>query len=174
MKSLSILATALLLSFGSFGQDKPQPSPSSKLVQTVGLTQVTVEYSRPGVKDRTIFGDLLEYGKVWRTGANAATKFTFDKPVTIGGKSLEAGSYAILSVPGEKEWKVSFYKYDKPGWNTYTELDPVASTTVTPTKLSEPVETFIIDINNLRDTSATIDLVWQNTKVSIPVTVGKK
>lgn len=173
MKSLSLLAIALLLSFSSIGQDKPQPSPSSKLVQTVGLTQVTVEYSRPGVKERTIFGDLLKYGEVWRTGANAATKFTFDKPVTIGGKSLEAGSYTILSVPGEKEWKVSFYKYDKPGWNTYTELQPVVSTNITPTKLSEPVETFIIDINNLRDTSATIDLVWQKTKVSIPITVGK-
>lgn len=173
MKSLSLLAIALLLSFSSIGQDKPQPSPSSKLIQTVGLTQVTVEYSRPGVKDRTIFGDLLKYGEVWRTGANAATKFTFDKPVTIGGKSLEAGSYTILSVPGEKEWKVSFYKYDKPGWNTYTELQPVVSTNITPTKLSEPVETFIIDINNLRDTSATIDLVWQKTKVSIPITVGK-
>ena len=173
MKSLSLLSIALLLSFSSIGQDKPQPSPSSKLIQTVGLTQVTVEYSRPGVKDRTIFGNLLKYGEVWRTGANAATKFTFDKPVTIGGKSLEAGSYTILSVPGEKEWKVSFYKYDKPGWNTYTELQPVVSTNITPTKLSEPVETFIIDINNLRDTSATIDLVWQKTKVSIPITVGK-
>jgi len=174
MKSLSVLAIALLFTFSSFGQDKPQPSPGSKLVQTVGLTQVTVEYSRPGVKDRTVFGGLLEYGKVWRTGANAATKFTFDKAVKIAGKSLDAGSYTILTVPGEKEWKVSFYKYDKPGWSSYTELDPVASTMIKPTKLSEPVESFIIDINNLRDTSATIDLVWQNTKVSIPLSVGSK
>ncbi len=172
MKSLILFAASLFICFNSMGQNGPAPSPASKLVQTVGLTQVTVEYSRPGAKDRTIFGDLLKYGEMWRTGANAATKFTFDKPVKIDGQDLPAGSYTILTVPGEKQWKVNFYKYDQASWGSYTEKKPDVSATVTPKKLSEPVETFIIDINNLRDTSATIDLVWQNTKVSIPLTVG--
>lgn len=172
MKSILLFATSLLFCFTTIAQDKPAPSPSSKLVQTVGLTEVTVEYSRPGVKGRTVFGGLEEFGELWRTGANAATKFTFDKAVKIGGKDLAAGSYAILTVPGKKEWKVNFYKFEKPGWSSYAEKDPDASTTVASTSLSESVETFLIDINNLRDTSATIDLMWQNTKVSIPLTVG--
>lgn len=174
MKLFTLIALALLVSMHTYGQDKPAPSPASKLVQTVGLTQVTVEYSRPGVKDRTVFGGLEEFGEFWRTGANAATKFTFDKPVQIDGKSLEAGSYAILTVPGQKEWKVNFYPYEATGFNTYVEKDPAVSTTVNSSQLAEPVETFTIDINNLRDTSATIDLIWQNTKVSIPLTVGTK
>ena len=172
MKKVSLIVIALIASHFILAQDKPAPSPSSKLVQVVGLTEVTVEYSRPGVKDRTIFGDLLEYGKLWRTGANAATKFTFDKDVKIDGKALKAGSYAVLTVPGKNEWKINFYSFDTPGWNSYVDKDPAASTTVKPQKLAEPIETFTIDINNLRDTSATIDLIWQNTKVSVPLTVG--
>ncbi|XOV94429.1 MAG: DUF2911 domain-containing protein [Bacteroidota bacterium] len=166
MKSLTIFAIALLISFASLGQ---APSPGSKLIQTVGFTEVTVEYSRPGVKDRTIFGDLLKYGEVWRVGANAATKITFNKTVKIGDSNL-SGPYAILAIPGEKEWTVNFYSITS--FATYTNDKPTVSTTVKPSKLTEPVETFTIDINNIRNTSATIDFIWEKTKVSIPFTVG--
>ncbi len=169
MKSITIIAIALLISLNTYGQSKPAPSPGSKLIQTVGFTEVTVEYSRPGVKGRTIFGDLLKYGEIWRAGANAATKITFNKPVEIDGKRL-TGAYALLTVPGEKEWKINFYSLTS--FNTFVNDNPTVTTTVKSTKLTEPVESFTIDINNLRDTSATIDLIWQKTKVSIPFTVG--
>ena len=87
----------------------PKPSPTSKLEQTVGLTNITVEYSRPGVKDRTIFGDLVPYDKIWRTGANKNTIITFSSDASIDGERLKAGSYAIYTKPGEKNWEVYFY-----------------------------------------------------------------
>ena len=90
----------------------PAPSPSASFTQEIGLIEVSAEYSRPGVKGRTIFGDLVPYNKVWRTGANAATKISFSGDVTIEGEELPAGSYAILSVPGAQSWDVHFYTYE--------------------------------------------------------------
>ena len=87
----------------------PAPSPASKLMQTVGLTEVMVDYSRPSMRGRTVFGDLVPYGKLWRTGANAYTKISFDTDVTIDGQPVEAGMYSIFTKPGEKNWEVFFY-----------------------------------------------------------------
>lgn len=157
--------------------NKPAPSPASKVTQTVGLTEITVEYSRPGVKGRKIFAadGLVPYGKTWRTGANAANKFTFSTDVTINGTKLPAGSYTMTTVPGEKEWKVNFYKYDGTNSNAYASKQADATLTVAPFNMGEDimVETFLIDIANIKETSATIDLVWEHTYVAIPIEVPK-
>ncbi len=100
----------------------PQPSPSSKLEQTVGLTSVTVEYSRPAMRGREIFGDLVPFGKTWRTGANANTKVTFGDDVTIDSKTLKAGTYAIYSVPNKNSWDIMFYS-DASNWGTPQKWD---------------------------------------------------
>ena len=103
----------LLLIFGAFTLQAqiqtPQPSPASKVHQTIGLSEVSVEYSRPAVRGRTIFGDLVPYGKIWRTGANMRTKFTTDSDLKIGGEELKKGTYAILSIPNKESWELIFY-----------------------------------------------------------------
>jgi len=181
MKNLlySICAFALLvfLTTNAMAQnDKPAASPASKLTQMVGLTEITVEYSRPGVKGRAIFAEdgLVPYGKTWRTGANAANKFTFSTDVTVNGTKLPAGSYTITTVPGADEWKVNFYKYDGGNSGSYASKDAAASFMVEPIDMGDMmVESFMIDINDLRDTSATINLVWADTAITIPIEVPK-
>ncbi|MFY0601443.1 MAG: DUF2911 domain-containing protein [Cyclobacteriaceae bacterium] len=173
MKNLKLTLLALLIGSAAFAQiDTPAPSPSSTLIQDVGLTTVTIKYSRPSMKGRVIFGGLLAYGELWRTGANSATKLTFSDDVTLGGNELKAGDYVILSVPGESEWKINLYPFDKAGVGGYFSKDPLAASTVKSEKLSSAVESFTIDINSLKNNSATIDLTWENTKVSIPLTVN--
>ena len=162
----SLFSTAVSAQFNT-----PAPSPSAKLTQMVGLTEVTIEYSRPGVKDRTVFGDLLSYGTPWRTGANAATKVSFNKDVKVGGKDLERGDYALFSVPGASEWEVMFFKYDTPNAGGYGDKEPVVTLKVKPGKTGRMIESMLIDINNLRNNSATIDVQWENTLVSIPLAV---
>ncbi len=152
----------------------PQPSPGAKLTQTVGLTEITVEYSRPSLKDRAAFGPtgVVGYGAMWRTGANAATKITFGDDVKIGGTSLTKGAYALLSIPGESEWALLLYPYDKTDWSTYTNEKGLSlKMNAKAMKTSHSVETFTIDINNLRSTTASIDLYWGNTMVSMPIEV---
>ena len=166
----------LFLAIGaiSFAQIKtPSPSPSSKVTQMVGLTEVTIEYSRPGVKDREIFGGLLPFGEVWRTGANSATKITFDKDVQINGTDLKAGSYALLTKPGETEWGIMLFTYESGSWSSYTKegVTPVLSFTVKSQNIGVNVETLLIDVNNIRDDKASIDIVWEKTAVGIPLTV---
>jgi hypothetical protein len=151
----------------------PQPSPFSTVEQKVGLTDVTIEYSRPGVKGRTIFGGLEAFGKVWRTGANSRTKITFSDNVTIDGKELEAGTYAIFTIPNKESWDFIFYT-DSKGSGAPAELDESKVALRTITKVHEipfNVESLTLDINNLRDDSATLDLMWEKTYVSVPFSV---
>ncbi|WP_250432423.1 DUF2911 domain-containing protein [Hanstruepera flava] len=151
----------------------PQPSPFSKVEQKVGLTDITIEYSRPGVKDRKIFGGLEAYGKIWRTGANKNTTITFSDPVTIGGSKIAAGSYAIFTKPGESLWEVYLYS-DTNNWGVPKEWDEskvVAIAKVQSHKLPFNVETMSIDINNIRNGSATIDIIWADTYLAVPFTV---
>jgi len=151
----------------------PAPSPTAELSMQVGLTDVHIEYSRPSVKGREVFSEegLVPYGDMWRTGANAATKFTFSDAVTLGGQKLEGGSYAVLTQPGEDQWEIRFYPYESTNWGAYVELDPAASFTADPREIDYLVETFLININNVRHNKATIDLMWENTLVSLPLEV---
>lgn len=147
----------------------PQPSPSSKVEQVVGLTTVNLEYSRPSMKGRTIFGDLVPYGKTWRTGANANTKITFSDNVTVDGQELKKGSYAIYTVPNETSWDVIFYS-DTNNWGTpqkWDESKVAAKTTVSVDAIPFDVESFTIDINGLTNNGARLEFIWEKTFVAV-------
>ena len=151
----------------------PSPSPAAKVKQTVGLTEVVIEYSRPSMKGRTIFAEdgLVPYGEVWRTGANAAPKITFSEDVTIEGQDLEKGSYAILTVPNASSWTVKLYSYESGNFASYLEKEADAKVTVTPIDLSPiSVQSFSMGIGDLTDNGATIQILWENTYV--PVKLG--
>lgn len=105
-------------------------------------------------------------------GANAATKFTFSDGVTLGGQKLEGGSYAVLTKPGEDQWEIMLYPYESTNWGAYVEMDPAASFTADPREIDYFVETFLINVNNVRHNQATIDLMWENTVVSLPLKVN--
>ncbi len=180
MKRIVLFTLTVLLSFGAYTAqaqiETPSPSPGSYLKQTVGLTTIEVEYSRPSVKGRQVFGTATEqslekYDKPWRTGANTATKFTFSNDLKINGKNLAKGAYSILTMPGVKEWTVMFFPYDSGSWTYYTDKTPVLQTKVAAQDAGRKVETFAIDINNISNESATIDLIWDNVLVSIPIKV---
>lgn len=151
----------------------PQPSPSATFKQTVGLTEVAVSYSRPAMRGRTIMGDLVPYGKLWRTGANANTSIQFSDDVTVGGKKLAAGAYALYTRPGISMWEVFFYsKSDNSGlpreWNTAS----VAAVLEVKTKvLDKATEYFTISIDEMSYDSASIRLAWENTEIQIPFEV---
>ncbi|WP_343486543.1 DUF2911 domain-containing protein [Allomuricauda sp. d1] len=170
MKKLFLVACAAVLSLSMTAQmQTPQPSPSSKLKQEVGLTDVKVEYSRPSMKGRTIFGDLVPYDALWRTGANKNTTITFSDDVTIDGKELKAGSYAIYTKPGEAVWEVIFYA-DTNNWGTPQEWDASKVALTTKAQVYEmpmPVETFTITIDDLHNNGATLGMLWEKAYVGV-------
>lgn len=174
MKKIILLAFIGILSLSVSAQiTTPQPSPTSKIEQKVGLTDVTVEYSRPSMKGRTIFGDLVPYGPMWRFGANKNTTITFSDNVTISGQDVKAGSYAIFAKPSEKSWEIYFYA-DTNNWGTPREWDEskvAAKVTADVHAVPFNVETFTLDINNLTNSGATLDVMWEKTFVNIPFTV---
>lgn len=174
MKKLLLLFMTCVTVFSVQAQVKtPQPSPASKLEQKVGLTDVTIEYSRPGVKDRKIFGDLVPYGKLWRTGANKNTIITFSTDATISDYKLKAGSYAIFTEPGESLWKVYFYA-DTENWGVPQKWDESKVAAVVSVKVYEVpfnVETFTLDINSIANGGANIEMIWEKTYIAIPFTV---
>lgn len=144
----------------------PQPSPASKLTQTVGLTEVTVEYSRPAKRDREIFGGLVPYGEVWRTGANASTKITFSSDVTIKGMEMPAGTYALYTIPGKDEWTIILNKNTKLwGSSGYAEVDDALRFVVKTEELERTIESFTINVTDITNNSANIELAWDNTAV---------
>lgn len=169
----SLLATAgLLLCDRALAQSPrlefPSPSPTCTLKQRVGLTDIEIVYSRPGVKDRTIFGGIVPYGQVWRTGANGSTKLSFSTPVKLGGQEIPAGKYALYTIPGEKVWTIIIYK--NPNLNGafgYDQKDDLARFTVDAVDTGFKAETFTIDIGDVRDDSATLFLLWEHTYVPI-------
>jgi len=163
-------AAAMMISLMAQEQIKtPQPSPLATITQQIGVMEVKVEYSRPGVKDRKIFGDLVPFNELWRTGANATTKFTFSDDVMIEGILVPAGDYGLYTIPGEEEWTIIFNKNLGWGTNRYDEKDDVARFTVKPVKHSGNVETFTIGFSNIRDNWAYVDLSWENTIVQFKI-----
>ena len=170
MKKLALLGFTALLSFSVGAQlQTPQPSPSAEVEQMVGLTEVEVEYSRPSMKGRTIFGDLVPYDKLWRTGANKNTIVTFSDDVVVEGKTLEAGSYAIFTRPGEAVWEVIFYS-DTENWGVPQEWDAskVAATVKTEVfPIEMPIETFTISFDDLHNNGATLGMMWEKAYVGV-------
>ena len=146
----------------------PAPSPACTLKQRVGLTDIEVVYSRPSMKGRQIFGSVVPFGTVWRTGANNATKITFSTPVKLNGAEITAGAYALYTIPGENEWTVILNKGVGKSGTQYDEKDDVVRFKATPAKLPDTaIETFTIEFNHLRDESAVINLVWDKTVVPV-------
>ena len=174
MKKLLLFAVAMCFSIALQAQvATPQPSPFSKVEQKVGLTDITLEYSRPGVKERTVFGDLVPYGKLWRTGANKNSVITFSDDIVFNGKPVEAGSYAIFTTPGESLWEFVLYS-DTENWGTPQKWDEskvaaIVKARAFPVPFS--VETFTLDINQITNTSATLELIWEKTYVAVTIEV---
>ena len=151
----------------------PAASPACTLKQRVGLTDIEIVYSRPGVKGRTIFGGIVPYGQVWRTGANQATKITFSTAVKLEGHEIPAGTYALFTIPGENEWTIILNKNTNQwGAFQYNTNDDLVRFNVTPVTLADTtVETFAIEFNRIRDESAVLELVWEKTVVPIRLDV---
>jgi hypothetical protein len=176
-KVLLNLSALLLLTFFTVDLNAqlrtPAASPASELKQTVGLTEVTISYSRPSAKGRTIFAKdgVVPFDQAWRFGANTATKFTFSEKVKVAGQELKAGSYAVLAMPTAKEWKLMFYPYETGNWGSYLEKDAAATATVATSTSANHAETMTIGISNVKDTGADIYVKWEKTMVTIPLEV---
>ena len=149
----------------------PSPSPLSTVKQRVGLTDIEIVYSRPSAKGRPIFGGLVPYGQVWRTGANARTTISFSTPVKLGDKEIPAGKYSLFTIPGESEWTVIINKDTTSSPFAYSAGNDVARITAPAVDLAPEIETFSIMINAIRDDSARIDLIWEHTAVPIRLTL---
>ncbi|MFN5415743.1 MAG: DUF2911 domain-containing protein [Flavobacteriia bacterium] len=171
---IKVLALSLL-SAGMFNAQtlkSPVKSPISTIKQAVALSDVTVEYSRPSKSGRVVFGDVVTFGEVWRTGANASTKITFGEDVKINGQAIKAGQYSIYTIPTANEWTIIFNKnLTLWGSDGYTETEDVARFLVKTQKVVETVETFTIQFNNIKPTACNIDFIWENTKVSLDLAV---
>jgi len=170
MKKLLVLLLAFTAFYTVNAQiETPQPSPSAEIEQTIGLTEVEVEYSRPNMRGRTIFGDLVPYDKVWRTGANARTKITFSTDFMIGDETLKAGTYAIFTKPGTETWDVFLYTdYEGGGAPQTWEDDKVAAKATLPVyKMPMKIETFTITFDDLSYDGATLGMLWEDVYVGL-------
>jgi len=168
-----ILLTALIYTIAVAGSAQlrtPAPSPTQTLKQDFGLSSIELIYSRPGMKGRKIFGDLVPWNKVWRTGANNATRIKFNDDVTFGGQPLKAGEYAIYTVPGENEWEIIINK-GSANWGTeYKQEDDIFRVKAKPIKLEQPVESFTMQFANVKPTSTDLRIMWDRTAVAVPIT----
>ena len=150
----------------------PESSPAATLMQTVGLTDFIVKYSRPSAKGRKIIGNLVSFDRKWRTGANENTTIQFTDPVKIEGQILTAGTYALFTQPGEQEWEIYFYTdTDNTRVPKKWELDKVAATMKVIPKPTGKLETFSIWFSDLTHNDAHLNLAWENTKISMKVEV---
>jgi hypothetical protein len=175
-KVLYVLSFLLVGAFAANAQLKtPSPSPVAKVSQEIGLTKVDIEYSRPSAKGRKVFGDLVPFGEMWRTGANASTKVTVSDDAKVAGMPLPKGTYALYTIPGEKEWTIIFYKnttfWGVPEPKDFKEDEVQARFTVPSVPTRDLVETFSININNLRNNGADLEIAWEYTKVIVPIMV---
>jgi len=152
----------------------PQPSPTTKVEQNIGLTDISLEYSRPSMRGRTIYGNLVPFGKKWRNGANANTKITFSTDVVIDGKDLKKGSYAIYTIPNKDAWDIIFYS-DATNWGLPEKWDDSKVAVKTSSKthpLGFNMETFTIGFGDLSDNnSAMLHIMWEQTAVGVKINV---
>ena len=169
MKLSCLLAIAIILSSTySHAQITPPPSSSQKITQGFGLGTITINYSRPNTKGRKIFGYVEPHDKVWRTGANSATVITFSDDVMLEGNKVPAGEYGLFSIPGANQWTIILSKKPKQwGAYTYNQADDYLRFSVKPVKLSQSVETFALQFENMYPTSGELHLLWENTTLVI-------
>ncbi|MDP1728128.1 MAG: DUF2911 domain-containing protein [Bacteroidota bacterium] len=151
----------------------PQPSPTTSISQNFATSKIEISYSRPGVKGRKIFGDVVPFDKFWRTGANSATTLNFGEDVKINGTDVKAGKYGLISFPGSAEWILVLSKdLNVTDGDAYKKENDIARFTVKSEKLSDLVETFTIEINNIRNNSCDLILKWENTAVRLNITTN--
>lgn len=158
------MSNLALVSLAGAQLQTPVLSPRSTLTQVVGIADVTIDYSRPSKRGREIIGELVPYNEVWRTGANAATTISFSDDAIIEGNPIKAGKYAIYTIPGESNWTIILSNNTASGAN-YPEGDDALRFNVKPARTPETVETLAIDIIDLKQTSARVQLWWENTRV---------
>ncbi|SNS14405.1 Protein of unknown function [Belliella buryatensis] len=165
---LLMLALGVFLTLNTHAQqiEMPQASPAATIAQKIGLTDVKIEYSRPSTKGRKIFGELVPFGQVWRTGANAATIITFSTEVNIEGNKVQAGSYALYSIPDRNDWTIILSNNTKL-WGAvgYNQEDDVIRFKVKPGKPGQKYETMEIGFVDMTDTGATVSIKWEQTRV---------
>ncbi len=171
MKKIFFLFAVTLNSM-SFAQSlvTPQPSTPQTIKQNFGLSTIELSYSRPNAKGRVIFGDLVPFGNVWRTGANSATTLTFGEEVTIGDKKIAAGKYGLLSIPGKNSWILIITKQlDVTSPSAYKAESDLVRVNVNPVANANKVETFTMQFTNVKSGSCELNLQWENTSISLPI-----
>ena len=173
MKKYLVLCLALVAVFTQTIEaqelELPQPSPWAQVSQKFGLAQTTLTYSRPAMKGRKIFGGLVPYGEMWRTGANKATELKIEGTVMINNQKIEAGAYSLFTIPGATEWTIIINKNTEL-WGTggYKQEEDVVRFTVTPTTTSS-TESFTMSFANVKDNSVALEMYWETTKVSFEI-----
>jgi len=178
MKILLLLffGLAFLLTKNITAQVKlPSPSTIQTIHQEFGLGTIEVTYSRPGAKGRKVFGDLVPYGELWRTGANAATRLSFSEAVELNGRKIEAGTYVLYTIPGEESWEIIINKGIKnQGTEGYKEAEDVARFKVEPAKTKNKAEVFTIQFANIEGAFCELQLMWEKKLVTIVITANIK
>jgi hypothetical protein len=172
-KLINVFAFTRAIAYTGHTQSLKTPAPSStqNIKQTFGLASIDLSYSRPGIKGRKVFGDLVPFGKVWRTGANQATTLTFGDDVTIGGTKVPAGKYGLLSIPDKDKWTLIITKQlDVTSPAAYKAENDVVRVDVKPVKLKAPAETFTMQFMNVQPSSCELQILWDKTAVSLPIT----
>lgn len=165
----AIAAFALLLADAQT-LNTPQPSPTQTIKQNFGLSNIELSYSRPGMKGRKIFGDLVPFGKVWRTGANNATTITFADDVTIGGTKVKAGKYGLVTIPEKKSWTIIITKQlDVTSPAGYKQDQDVVRVEANTMNMGESMENFTMQFANIKSTSCELHMMWDKTAVSLPI-----
>lgn len=169
---LGLAALAVFNFTQAQGLKTPSASTSQTVKQEFGLGSIELSYSRPNTKGRTIFGDLVPFGAVWRTGANTATTLTFSEEVIIGGKKIPAGKYGLLSIPGAAEWTIIITKQlDVTSPSAYKQEMDVVRVTAPTVAMPYSVESFMIFFENVSTNSLELMMIWEKTAVSLPIKV---
>ena len=176
MKKLIFLGFLMSLSLGIFAQlNIPEPSPSASFSQTLGFTKIKVDYARPGTKGREVFGKLIPYGEIWRTGASDCSTISFNDEVTIGGKKIAKGKYSLFSIPNVEQWTI-IINTDTTlhGASGYDEKKDVHRFTVKPERSARFYETFTIELSDIVKDNGMLYLIWENTMVKFEIQSNAK
>jgi Protein of unknown function (DUF2911) len=153
----------------------PAPSTTQTIKQDFALGTIELVYSRPNAKGRKVYGDLVPFGKLWRTGANAATRIKFSEPAEVGGKKIDSGTYVIYTIPANENWEVIFNKgLGNWGVDGYKESQDVCRFTVPSMKMKTKLETFTMQFAEVKPESCELHIMWEKTAVAIPITVNIK
>ena len=167
---LGSIVFAITFSVRSQSIKMPPPSPPQTIKQDFGISSIELSYSRPGIKGRKVFGDLVPYGKVWRTGANNATTIDFGDDVTIGGTKVPAGKYGLLTIPDKDNWKVIITKQlEVTNPADYKQESDVVRVDVKPMTMKDKMETFTMQFANVKSSTCELQIMWENTAVVVPI-----